>query len=773
MPAKTTIPVTGMTCAACSGRIQRTLEKTPGVDSASVNLMTNQATVTFDPDTITTEGLVETIRDTGYGASMPVDHSMGGHAGHDGMNHAAMDHGAARLEWKLGVSVVAAVLAMLLSVPLMMREAMTTGVDPFMRLMMPLAAWMSSAAPWLYNLPAGALRFILLGITLPVIGWAGRHFYTRAWSAFRHHSADMNTLIAVGTGAAFVWSVAMTLGASWFEARGLTPAVYYEPVTWIVALILLGNVLEARAKHRTTGAIRRLLDLQPSVAHVVRGDEITDVTVEEVAMGDLLLVKPGERIPVDGQVTSGHTAVDEAMLTGEPIPVERGPGDDVTGATLNSTGAFRMRAVRVGADTTLARIVRLVQEAQGSKAPIQKLADRVSAVFVPVVISLAIATFVIWFDVGPAPAYLHALVAAVTVLIIACPCAMGLAVPTAVMVSTGRGAESGVLIKGGEPLERAAHINVVMLDKTGTITLGRPQVTEVVAAAGHQDEEVLRVAASIDQESEHPLASAIVSGAAERSIALEQPAGVVAVTGRGVRGSLAGDLVLVGNARLMEENGIDTASLAAPAKRLAEQARTLVYVTRAGRLLGLVAIADPIRPTSAEAVKALRDMGIDVVMVTGDQSATAEAVAAEVGIEHVIAGVLPERKLEEIRKRQSEGGIVAMAGDGLNDAPALAQADVGIAMGTGTDVAMEAGDITLVHGDLQGVRRAIVISRSTLRVIRQNLFWAFIYNIIGIPVAAGILYPAFGILLSPAIAAAAMAFSSVSVVGNSLRLKRA
>ncbi len=766
-PETCTLPVGGMTCAACSARVQRALEKSSGVVSANVNLMTGSATVSYDPAVVTPEQLVGAIRDTGYESSVPAGAST------PEARVAEQDEERAReitlLRRKLIVSAVAAVLTMLLSIPLMQSEGGTA--DPLMRLMMPVGRWLEGVFPAVFALPPEVLRLVLLGVTLPVVFWAGRHFYVRAWAAFRHHSADMNTLIAVGTGAAFLFSAAMTLGAGWFAAHGVTPQVYYEAVVWIIALILLGNLLEATAKGRTSGAIRRLIGLRPTTARVVRDGREIDVAVETLRVGDLILVRPGERIPVDGVVTEGTSSVDESMLTGEPMPVRKEPGAQVVGGTLNGNGAFRFQAARVGADTMLSRIVQLVQEAQGSKAPIQRLADRIAAVFVPVVMSLAIATFVIWYDFGPGPNYLHALIAAVTVLIIACPCAMGLAVPTAVMVSTGRGAELGVLIKGGEVLERTTQIDVVVLDKTGTVTQGKPAVTSVLPY-GIAAPELLAAAAAVDRLSEHPLAEAIVRAAEHDGISLPPARDFTLYPGQGVGGKVGGDVIMVGNAALMREHGVDPAT-AADTDRLAASASTPVYVARAGKLIGILGVADPIKPTSREAVERMHALGLQVILLTGDSGATGQAVGREIGADRVIAEVLPQDKLREVKRLQESGLVVAMVGDGINDAPALAQADVGIAMGTGTDVAMETGAITLMQGDLRGVERAIRLARQTLRVIRQNLFWAFIYNVVGIPVAAGILYPALGLLLSPAMAAAAMAVSSVSVVSNSLRLRSA
>jgi Cu+-exporting ATPase len=768
-----TIPVTGMTCAACSARVQRTLERTPGVSSASVNLVTGAATVGFDPRATSTERLVDAIRATGYGAEIPRE----GDSVEDLLQTQDIVRGEeiADLRRKFVVSIVAAVLSMLIGIPLA-THLPGTASDPLMWLMMPLASWIQRLAPWTAGVSADMWRYLLLALTLPVVGWAGRHFYTRAWAAFRHHSADMNSLIAVGTGAAFLSSLAVTLADDRLSAHGIPPQVYYEAVTWIIALVLLGNLLESRAKGRTSGALRRLIALRPSTARILRDGGETEIPLDQLREGDVVLVRPGETIPADGVIMEGTSYVDESMLTGEPVPVARGPGDRVVGATLNRNGAFHFRVARVGQDTVLSQIIRLVQEAQGSKAPIQRIADRISAVFVPVVISLAIATFVIWFDVGPEPAYLRGLVAAVTVLIIACPCAMGLAVPTAVMVSTGRGAERGVLIKRGEALERTGHLDVVVFDKTGTITEGRPAVRSVHLASGEPSEpeerRVLQLAASVERLSEHPLAEAIATEASRLGIPLEEVTEFESLTGRGVLAIVGSCRVAAGNASLMAELGIETAHLRSAADDLAAEGQTGIYVGIDGQAAALIAVADPIRPTSRDAIARLRALGLELVLLTGDNRRTAAAVARAVGVERIAAEVLPAQKVEEIKRIQAQGKSVALVGDGLNDAPALAQADIGIAMGTGVDVAVEAADIVLMRSDLLGVVEAIGLSRRTMRIIRQNLFWAFVYNVIGIPIAAGALYPVFGLLLSPAMAAAAMAASSVSVLSNSLRLRR-
>jgi P-type Cu+ transporter len=741
------IPVSGMTCAACQARVQRTLQRQPGVVDAGVNLMMHDATVRYSPSAVSPEQLVAAIRDTGYGAELPpaVEDAFA--------EQEARDRAQAEEFAELK------------------RKAIVSGAIGAVAMFAPMAL--------VPVVPHAVINGVLLALTLSVMLWAGRHFYTRAWAAFRHHSADMNTLIAVGTGAAFVYSLIATVAPQFFLQRGVAPDVYYEAVIVIIALILTGNAFEARARTATSAALRALAGLQPSSARVVRGDRELDVPIADVRRGDVIVVRPGERLPTDGEVVDGESAVDESMLTGESAPVPKAVGARVIGGTINRTGALRYRATTLGADSVLAQIVRLMRDAQGSRAPIQNLADRISGVFVPVVVSIAIATFVIWFVAGDvagfhAPA-VRAFAAAVAVLIIACPCAMGLAVPTAVMVATGRGAEAGVLIKGGEALQRAGAVDTVVVDKTGTVTEGRPTVTDIVAApqSMRTDDELLALVAALESSSEHPLADAIVRRAHERGLTLARAERFRSLTGRGATATVSGHEVLAGNEALLAERGIDAAPLRDAAVRLSGEAKTPVYVAIDGTLAGLLAVADPIKPTSREGIAALRERGIDVVMLTGDTQRTADAIAREAGIERVVAGVLPEGKVAEIARLQQAGRVVAMVGDGVNDSAAIAQSDVGIAIGTGTDIAAEAADVVLMRGDLRSVVQAITLSRRTMRTMRQNLFWAFVYNVVGIPIAAGVLYPAFGWLLSPVIASAAMAFSSVSVVTNSLRLRRA
>ena len=769
------ISVSGMTCAACQARVQRVLTRQPGVRDASVNLMTHTASVTYDPTTASPEGLVDVIRSTGYGAELPnpAETLIAAQETEDRRHEEEFF----RLRRKAVVSLVAGVIAMLLSMPLMApgdHAGTHSTSDPFMRWAAEtLTPALRRALPWLYDLDPRVLTVTLLAMTLGVMTWAGRHFYTRAWAALRHRSADMNTLIAVGTGAAFVFSVAATFAPGYFVARGVPADTYYEAVIVIIALVLVGNTLEARAKRQTANALRGLAVLQPKTARIERGGSEADVPVEQVRRGDVVSVRPGERLPVDGNVTAGRSAVDESMVTGESVPVPKDPGDRVIGGTLNTTGSFRYTATTLGADSVLAQIIKLMREAQGSRAPIQRLADRISAVFVPVVIALSLVTFTVWYVAADSAPAARAFAAAIAVLIIACPCAMGLAVPTAVMVATGKGAELGVLIKGGDALQRAGALDTVVLDKTGTVTEGRPAVTDIVTGtASISERALLALAAAVERLSEHPLGHAIVSAAQERNVPLGTPEAFMSYPGKGVSGVVDGTPVLAGSAVLMAEWAVDTAPLGLHAERLMSEAKSVVYVAVDGVLAGLLAIADPIKAGSREAVDALRRMGLDVVLLTGDNARVATAIARSVGVDGVRAGVMPEGKVAEIKRLQADGHTVAMVGDGVNDAPALAQADIGIAIGSGTDVAVEASDVTLMRGDLRGVVHAVALSRRTMRTMKQNLFWAFVYNVIGIPIAAGVLYPVVGLLLSPILASAAMAFSSVSVVTNSLRLRR-
>jgi Cu+-exporting ATPase len=763
------LPITGMTCAACARRIERGLSRAEGVHRAGVNFATARATVEYDPLMTDNSRLVDVIREIGYDArEVP-----------GGANETVAEdfEQAARVaeykELRRKFLIAAA-----LSLPV-------------------LVIAMSHGRFALFNF--AGVNYLQLALTTPVVFYCGAQFYRGAWAALRHRAADMNTLIATGTGAAYLYSLAATIAPNFFAAatpqgsmigmNGMSdaiasgvssashamPPVYFEAASVIIALILLGRLLEARAKGRTNDAIRKLINLQPKRARVVREGREIEIAFEEIALGDKIVVRPGERVATDGVVEEGQSAIDESMLTGESLPVEKRIGDEVFGATLNRVGSFTFRATKIGKETALQQIVKLVQEAQGSKAPIARMADVISGVFTPIVICLAIAVFVVWFVAAPVDArFTTALVRFVSVLIIACPCALGLATPTAIMVGTGRGAQLGILIKGGEALETARGIDTIVLDKTGTITRGRPALTDVIAAqTSISEDELLRLVAIAERGSEHPLGEAIVRGAEARGLDLKNKvARFKAVAGHGVEAEIEGRAIVVGNVALMQGRGIEIEGFVDHAARLAAEGKTPIYASVDGRFAGVLAVADEVRTESKSAVESLRRMGLEVVMLTGDNRVTADAVAREVGISRVLAEVLPEGKAGEIKRLQDAGHKVAMVGDGINDAPALAQADLGISIGTGTDVAIEASDLTLVGGDLRGVAAAINLSRATIRTVRQNLFWAFAYNTIGIPVAAGLLYPFTGWLLSPVIASAAMSLSSVSVVANSLRLRR-
>ncbi len=811
------IPVAGMTCAACARRVEKALSKTAGVSEAGVNFATGKATVAYDPDAVNVGELVGVVEDAGYGAEVretgfdvsgmscascvgrvekalkkvpgvldvsvnlatekarveylpgvaeagDLERAVEG-AGYglireeEGATEDAHEREYGKLQNRFFVAAVLTGLILLGSLPMML------GFMP--------------------PVPMGWLNLGLLALATPVQFWAGWRFYEGAWGALKHGQANMNTLVAVGTSAAYLYSAAATLAPGLF-ASGRAD-VYFDTSALIITLILLGRLLEARARGRTNEALKKLAGLRAKTARVVRGAEEIDIPVEDVRVGDVVVVRPGEKVPVDGRVLSGVSAVEEAMITGEPMPVTKRVGDEVIGATINKTGSFRFAATKVGGDTTLSQIMRMVEEAQGSKAPIQRLADRISGVFVPVVMALATITFLAWLFFGPEPAFTLALLNFVAVLIIACPCAMGLATPTSIMVGTGKGAERGILIKGGEALERAHKLTTVVLDKTGTLTKGEPELTDVVATNGLSEDELLALVASAERSSEHPLGEAIVRGAKKRGLVLAEARGFDAPTGRGVRATVEGRDVLVGNRKLMEEAGVPENSLSPLFETLSAAGKTPILVAVDGEPAGLVAVADVLREESKGAVESLRGMDLEVVMLTGDDERTANAVARELGIDHVLAEVLPEDKEGEVKKLQAEGKVVAMVGDGINDAPALARADVGVAIGTGTDVAMEAADLTLISGDVRGVARAIKLSKVTIRNIKQNLFWAFAYNVLLIPVAAGALYPLFvgGAVpdllrpffgeygfLNPVLAAAAMALSSVTVLGNALRLRR-
>src|SRR5215203_3870894 len=746
---ETSFGVTGMTCASCVGRVERALKKVPGVLEANVNLANEKATVRYIAGEVEQRDLERTVKGAGYGLVRGEEFSA--------EDSYESEYKKLKSDFLLAAALTAIILAG--SLPMML------GFEPLILMM------------W--------LNFVLLGLATPVQFWAGRRFYRGAWGALRHGQANMNSLVVMGTSAAYLYSAVVTLAPGLFAAGSAD--VYFDTSALIITLILLGRLLEARAKGRTNDAIKKLAGLQAKTARVERESDELDVPVEDVRVGDIVVVRPGEKVPVDGRVVSGGSAVDESMITGESIPVTKQEGAEVIGATINASGSFRFAATKVGEDTVLYQIMRMVEEAQGSKAPIQRLADKISAVFVPAVIGVAAATFVVWLLFGPEPALTFALLNTVAVLIIACPCAMGLATPTSIMVGTGKGAESGILIKGGEALEGAHKLDTVVLDKTGTLTRGQPELTDIVPTNDIPKEDLLRLVAAAESGSEHPLGEAIVRGARDRSLPPVESDAFEAISGGGIRARVEGREVLVGSRRFLSESSVRGNDLVAGSEDLAREGKTPIFVAVDGETAGLMGVADVVRDESGEAVERLHSLGLEVAMLTGDNHRTAEAIARKLGIDRVVAEVRPGDKAAEVERLQAESKRVGMVGDGINDAPALAQADVGIAIGTGTDVAMDAADLTLISGDVRGVARAIELSKATVRNIKENLFWAFAYNVALIPVAAGVLYPLFAggsvpwILspvlgeygfLNPVLAAAAMALSSVTVVSNALRLRR-
>jgi Cu+-exporting ATPase len=740
---KSIFPVSGMTCASCVARVEEALSSVPGVISANVNLASEKATVEYVEGTDVAD-MRRAVEEAGYGLGSEA-------ATLEDVTSAAQREIRALRNRVIFAAVLAAVIMVL------------------------------SLMPGFPGKP-----YLLWALATPVQFWIGWRFYRGAWGALRHRTADMNTLIAVGTSAAYLYSVVAVLFPRLFTTASIEPALYFDTAAVIIALILLGRFLEARARGQTSEAIKKLIGLKPKTATIIRDGKELQVPVDDVQVGDLILVRPGERVPVDGVVRQGYSSIDESMITGESIPVDKNVDDTVIGGTINKMGSFQFEATRVGKDTTLARIIRLVEEAQGSKAPIQRLADVIASYFVPAVIGIAVVTFIIWFFLGPQPALTYALLNFVAVLIIACPCALGLATPTAIIVGTGKGAENGVLIRSGEALERAHKISSVLLDKTGTLTRGEPMVTDIIGSPSFTEAEVLRLAASVEHHSEHPLAQAIVKAASERNLELSKASDFKAMAGHGVEARVGRKSLLLGNLTLINDRRISLDGLAEGAERLWSEGKTVLFFSVDSKAAGMIALADTLKPGAKEAVEALHKLGIEVMMITGDNTRTAEAIAREAGIDHILAEVLPENKAAEVKRLQDEGKMVAMVGDGINDAPALAQADVGIAIGTGTDVAMETGDITLISGDLGGIVTAISLSKRTMSTIKQNLFWAFAYNVALIPVAAGVLYLFFGRtgvpsglhfvfgnygFLNPMLAALAMAASSVTVVSNSLRLR--
>jgi P-type Cu+ transporter len=730
-----TLPITGMTCAACQSHVEHALQSTAGVSAASVNLLTNSARVSFNPAIATLEDLISSVRDSGYDATLPQDPTATA-------DETAADEG-----------------------PLRAKAFFTLAGGIVVMLLMAAHNWLAPFAPVLFAVSPRTLQYVMLAITLAGMFWGGGIIYRQAWTAAIHRSTNMNTLVALGTGAALLYSIAATTMPGLFRRNGLHPDVYYDAVLLILGFLLLGRWLDARAKRRTLDALHEFMKLQPQSARLLRVGHEVDVPLAQVLAGDIVVLRPGERVPVDGLILTGTTSIDESLITGESLPVPRMPGDRVIGGSLNFDGALEYRATSIGADSVIGQMVRLVEEAQSSRAPMQQLADRVSAVFVPVVLVLALATFLIWILAGGGAG--RAFAVSVAVLVIACPCAMGLAVPAALTVAIGRGAQLGVLFKGGESLERLARIDTVVLDKTGTLTEGKPEVVAVHALDGSTENEVLTLAAALETRSEHPLARAILSAAGNRSLTSPPAASLHAIPGKGIQGNVNGRLIAAGNLALMQELDV-----AVPEQTASDSGTTRMYVAQDRALLGVIEARDTLRSSAPGAVAGLKRLGITTAMLTGDTPATAAAVARAAGIDQVWAGLLPAQKLEKIRELQQQGHRVAMAGDGINDAAAISQADAGLAMGTGADLAREAGDAILLHGEPRQILDAVLLARQALRVMRQNLGWAFGYNLLGIPIAAGVLYPAFGILLSPAIASAAMALSSVSVLSNSLRLRR-
>jgi P-type Cu+ transporter len=782
--ASVTFGIVDLHYAPSVAPLEHSLSRVNGVLRAVANQATETATVDYVPGVVSADDLEKAVTAAGFEVAAPI-------AAEDPLEREriARSREIHTLTWKFVLAFMVAVAAMAGSMLLMADRPLGDNgtlkqVDLLGHLLMPAAVslrdWVA-AQGWVFELDW--IKWGLAGLTLPVVAWSGQQFFKGTWSGFRHRTADMNTLIGVGTGAAYLYSLVATVAPGVFLRAGLPADVYYEAVAAIIALVLLGRLLEARAKGRTSEAIHRLAALRAKSAHVIRDRAEVDIPVEAVVVGDTVIVKPGEKVPVDGVVTEGGSAVNESMVTGEPMPVGKKPGDEVIGGTLNTTGSITFRATRVGKETALGQIVQLVEDAQATKAPVQKLADRVAGVFVPVVIATAILAFIAWFDLGPGPqvrALVFATVAFVTVLIIACPCALGLATPTAILVGTGKAAEYGILIRSGEALERLAKARTVLLDKTGTITEGRPVVTHIVTAKKPDGTpispaDVLKWAASVEQRSEHPLAVAILKAAQDKQVTLLPVEKFAAMEGRGVRGTVDRRIIEVISLRHARERSLELGSLGGDADRLAAQGRSPVIVVVNNTVYAVIAISDPVKPTSKTAIDLLKKRRIAVIMVSGDSKKGAQAVASEVGIDEVIAEVLPSQKADLVKKLQRqagrEGARIVMVGDGINDAPALAQADVGIAIGTGTDIAMEASDVTLIRGDLRAVYTAIELARRTMRTIRWNLIWAFGYNVLLIPVAAGVLYPVTGWLLSPVLASAAMAWSSLSVVLNSLTLR--
>ncbi len=741
------IPIANMHCSSCVVRVELALKMTPGVVSARANLGPNAVDVEYQPEKVSFDGIQSAIESAGYRIAQP----------RIAPQSETLDPGEVANEQEYNALMRKFWFAAAISIPVMALSY--PDLIPGLRDWMPMGS------------STRRVVWALLGlVSLPVLVWAGSQFFTGMWDALKHRAANMHTLIAIGISAAYAYSVVAVAVPEIFPNMALAE-VFWDVTDVVVALVVLGLALEIKAKGRTSQAIKKLIGLQAKTARVIRDGKEIDIPVEEVLVEDVVVVRPGEKVPVDGKVIAGASAIDESMITGESMPIEKQVGDEIIGGTLNKTGSFRFTATKVGKDTALATIIRMVKDAQGSKAPIQRVVDTVSGYFVPAVMILAVLAFIAWYNFGPEPRLIFATVVFVTTLIIACPCALGLATPTSLTVGIGKGAESGILIRSGDALQGSEKLDAIILDKTGTITRGEPALTDVVVTSGHDEQQVLRLTASLERGSEHPLGEAIVNGANARKIALIDTEDFAAIPGLGVSGRVDGRQVLFGNAKLMRDRAVAIDLLLSEWERLANEGKTPMYVAIDGKAAGLVAVADTVKPDSKAAIALLKDLGIEVVMLTGDNERTGRAIAREVGIDRVLAEVLPNDKAHEVQKLQLEGRSVGMVGDGVNDAPALAQADVGFAIGTGTDVAIEASDVTLIKGSLMGVVTAIAISRATMRNVRQNLVGAFGYNTLGIPIAMGLLYPFLGLLLSPLIAAAAMAFSSVTVVTNANRLR--
>ena len=747
MQNKLELNVRGMHCASCVLKVEKAIKKVSNVKEANVNLATERATVNYEGD-LDLNQVKKEVQKTGYDIELPEKHEMQGMHGMEGHDHAAMlkEKEIKDLKNKFILGTILSVLILL--------------------------GTYQEFLSFLSFIPRNSMFIILLLLTIPVQYYVGLMFHKRAWQGFKHFNFDMDSLVSIGTNAAFIYSLFVILFPNFFTGTSLEAEVYFDTAAIIITLIVLGRYLEAKAKSRTSLAIKKLIGLQAKTATVMRNNKEIKIPIEEVKINDILLIKPGEKIPTDGTVLFGYSSVDESMITGESIPVEKNIKDIVIGGTINKNGVLKIKATKIGKDTMLSQIIKLVEEAQGSKAPIQRLADKIASVFVPVVVSISILTFLTWYFIGPQPAFNFALLNFIGVLIIACPCAMGLATPTAIMVGTGKGAESGILIKDAGALEMAHKVNIILFDKTGTLTKGKPEVTNVLALNNSKEKEVLLYSSIAEKNSEHPLAESIINYAKKIKLKIPSPSKFENVPGHGIKAYLRGKTILNGNRRLMKINKININQYEELLNKFEDEGKTAMLVAVNKKIIGIIAVADTLKENSKEAIAEIKKLGKEIYMITGDNERTGKAIAEQLDIDNVLANVLPDEKAAKVKELQGKGKIVAFVGDGINDAPALAQADLGIAIGSGTDVALETGSIVLVKSDLRDVVKAMRLSKFTLKKIKQNLFWAFVYNILGIPIAAGVLYPSFGFLLNPIIAAGAMAFSSVSVVSNSLLMRR-